>query len=90
MPRIRFGRSSSWGSRNEPFNSEIRVTASSPAQKALIGVVMMVVGCYIFISGEISLGRYSDFELTGAPAPFIGGALAAIGAYLAVMNAFSE
>jgi len=89
MARIRFGRSSAYSKRNEPFNNEIRIAATSPMQKALIGVVMILIGGYICLTGELSVGEYSDFEVTGTPALFAGGLLVLVGLYLTVMNAFT-
>jgi hypothetical protein len=88
MARLRFG-SSRWGRRNEPFNqNEVYVAADTPAKKVLVGVVMLLAGGYIFYTGELSIGEYSDFELTGTPALFLGGLLVLAGCYLTVMNAF--
>jgi hypothetical protein len=86
---MRLGRSSSWSKRNEPFNNEVRIAATSPMQKALVGVVMLLIGGYIFVTGELSIGDYGDFELTGAHALFLGGVLVLGGLYLTVMNAFT-
>jgi hypothetical protein len=64
MARLRFG-GSRWGRRNEPFNqNQVYIQAKSPMQKALVGVVMLLIGSYIFYTGELGVGEYSDFELT--------------------------
>lgn len=89
MARIRLGRPTSEGRRNEPFNDEVRIAATSPLQKALAGGVMLLIGGYIFVTGELGVGDYGDFELTGAPALFVGGLLVLGGLYLMVMNAFT-
>jgi hypothetical protein len=90
MARLRFG-SSRWGRRNEPFNqNQVYIPTKSPMQKALVGVVMLLIGGYIFYTGELGVGEYSDFELTGLPALFVGGLLVLTGVYLTVMNAFKS
>jgi len=89
MARLRIGGFRPYNRPQPGSSNEIRIAAKSPAQKALIGVMMILFGGYALFSGDIGIGRIGGVEITGTPVLLIGGCLVAWGLYLTVMNAFT-